>query len=200
MLCIFNLLIMIIKQEASDPKEPKDVSRRECTLSKEIQELLLRQLKHELQNHNIYMNFANYFGVRGFVVLEEYFKLRADEEYLHHSWIRKYLNENDAEYIYPTIDQFDKKIDDMVTPFRLTVDLEIETTQMINEIVDRAAEEGDWATFNWLNGHDKETGMLVNEQVEEESISRTALDIAESEGSWLRKEKSIMNAYKGDTD
>ena len=200
MLCIFNLLIMIIKQEASDPKEPKDVSRRECTLSKEIQELLLRQLKHELQNHNIYMNFANYFGVRGFMVLEEYYKQRADEEYLHHSWIRKYLNENDAEYIYPTIDQFDKKIDDMVTPFRLTVDLEIETTQMINEIVDRAAEEGDWATFNWLNGHDKETGMLVNEQVEEESISRTVRDIAETEGSWLRKEKSIMNAYKNDID
>lgn len=191
---------MIIKQEASDPKEPKDVSRRECTLSKEIQELLLRQLKHELQNHNIYMNFANYFGVRGFMVLEEYYKQRADEEYLHHSWIRKYLNENDAEYIYPTIDQFDKKIDDMVTPFRLTVDLEIETTQMINEIVDRAAEEGDWATFNWLNGHDKETGMLVNEQVEEESISRTVCDIAETEGSWLRKEKSIMNAYKNDID
>lgn len=191
---------MIIKQEASDPKEPKDVSRRECTLSKEIQELLLRQLKHELQNHNIYMNFANYFGVRGFMVLEEYYKQRADEEYLHHSWIRKYLNENDAEYIYPTIDQFDKKIDDMVTPFRLTVDLEIETTQMINEIVDRAAEEGDWATFNWLNGHDKETGMLVNEQVEEESISRTVRDIAETEGSWLRKEKSIMNAYKNDID
>lgn len=191
---------MIIKQEASDPKEPKDVSRRECTLSKEIQELLLRQLKHELQNHNIYMNFANYFGVRGFMILEEYYKQRADEEYLHHSWIRKYLNENDAEYIYPTIDQFDKKIDDMVTPFRLTVDLEIETTQMINEIVDRAAEEGDWATFNWLNGHDKETGMLVNEQVEEESISRTVRDIAETEGSWLRKEKSIMNAYKNDID
>ena len=35
---------------------------------------------------------------------------------------------------------------------------------------------------------------------EEESISRTALDIAEEEGSWMRKEKSIMNAYKGDTD
>lgn len=156
---------MVVKETAKDPTEPKDISRRECTLSKEIQELLLRQLKHELQNHNIYMNFANYFGVRGFVVLEEYFKLRADEEYLHHSWIRKYLNENDAEYIYPTIDQFDKKIVDMVDPFKMTVDLEIETTQMIYEIVDRAAEEGDWATFNWLNGHDKETGMLVNEQV-----------------------------------
>lgn len=191
---------MVVKETAKDPTGPKDISRRECTLSKEIQELLLRQLKHELQNHNIYMNFANYFGVRGFVVLEEYFKLRADEEYLHHSWIRKYLNENDAEYIYPTIDQFDKKIVDMVDPFKMTVDLEIETTQMIYEIVDQATAECDWATFNWLNGHDPVTGMLVNEQVEEESISRTALDIAESEGSWLRKEKSIMNAYKGDTD
>lgn len=191
---------MVIKKTANDPVEGKDLSRRKCTLSKEIQQLLLRQLKHELQNHNIYMNFANYFGVRGLVVLEEYFKQRADEEYLHHSWVRKYLNENDAEYIYPTIEQFDKEITDMITPFKLTVDLEIQTTQMIYEIVDQAANEGDWATFNWLNGHDKETGMLVNEQVEEESISRTVLDIAESEGSWLRKEKSIMNAYKGDVD
>lgn len=49
-------------------------------------------------------------------------------------------------------------------------------------------------------GHDKENGMLVNEQVEEENISRTVLDIGNSEGSWLRKEKSIMNAYKGDLD
>lgn len=191
---------MVVKETAKDPTGPKDISRRECTLSKEIQELLLRQLKHELQNHNIYMNFANYFGVRGFVVLEEYFKLRADEEYLHHSWIRKYLNENDAEYIYPTIDQFDKKIVDMVDPFKMTVDLEIETTQMIYEIVDQAAAEYDWATFNWLLGHDETTGRLVEEQREEESISRTVRDIAESEGSWLRKEKSIMNAYKGDTD
>jgi ferritin len=191
---------MIIKQEATDPREPKDISRRECTLSKEIQQLLLRQLKHELQNHNAYMNFANYFGVRGFTVLEEYYKQRADEEYLHHSWIRKYLNENDAEYIYPTIDQFDKKINSMEDPFDITVDLEIETTQMIDEIIEQAASEGDWATFNWLMGHSEETGRLREEQVEEESISRTARDIAKTEGSWLRKEKSIMNAYKGDVD
>jgi ferritin len=191
---------MIIKQEATDPREPKDISRRECTLSKEIQQLLLRQLKHELQNHNAYMNFANYFGVRGFTILEEYYKQRADEEYLHHSWIRKYLNENDAEYIYPTIDQFDKKINSMEDPFDITVDLEIETTQMIDEIIEQAASEGDWATFNWLMGHSEETGRLREEQVEEESISRTARDIAKTEGSWLRKEKSIMNAYKGDVD
>lgn len=191
---------MIVKQVAKDPNEAIDVKRRECTLSKEIQELLLRQLKHELQNHNAYMNFANYFGVRGFMILEEYYKERADEEYKHHTWIRKYLNENDAEYIYPTIDQFDKKVENMIDPFRITVDLEIETTQMIDEIIDQAVEEGDWASFNWLMGHDEEKGRLREEQVEEESISRTVRDIAETEGSWLRKEKSIMNAYKKDVD
>ncbi|MEG0773565.1 ferritin-like domain-containing protein [Clostridium sp.] len=134
---------MIIKQEAADPKKVNDFSRKECTLSKKIQELLLRQLKHELQNHNAYMNFSNYFGVRGFVVLEEYFKQRAEEEYKHHSWIRHYLNDNDAEYIYPIIDQFNKVISDMISPFTITVDLEIDTTKMIYEIVDQAADEGD---------------------------------------------------------
>ena len=61
----------------------------------------------------------------------------------------------------------------MVDPFKMTVDLEIETTQMIYEIVDQAAAECDWATFNWLLGHDETTGRLVEEQREEESISRT---------------------------
>lgn len=46
-------------------------------------------------------------------------------------------------------------------------------------------------------------GLIVVKTIvvrEEESVSRTALDIAEGEGSWLRKEKSIMNAYTGDDD
>lgn len=88
----------------------------------------------------------------------------------------------------------------MVAPFDITVDLEVITTQMIYEIVDQAFDEHDYATFNWLMSHDPKTGMLVDEQVEEESISRTARDIAKSDASWLRKEKSIMNAYKRDVD
>lgn len=74
---------MIVKKEAAEFTEKLDVSRRECTLSKEIQKLLLRQMKHELQNHNIYMNFANYYGTRGFMLLEKYYELRANEEMTH---------------------------------------------------------------------------------------------------------------------
>ena len=193
---------MILSKEAKESAATTkpDIKRRQCTLSIEIQKLLLRQLKHELYNHNLYMSFSNFFGVQGLSVLEEYYKKRADEEYLHHSWIREYLNENDAEYIYPDVPPISEKFEDNVAPFKLTVDKEIETTKLIYEIVEQALEEGDWATFNWLNGNDAQKGRLVQEQVEEESISRTALDIAETEGSWLRKEKSIMNAYTGDVD
>lgn len=197
---------MVIKEQQDPIKNPAkedvkiDIKRRECTLSEEMQKLLLRQLQHELQNHNIYMTFSNYYGVRGFVLLEEYFKLRADEEYKHHIWIRNWLNENDAEYVYPTIDQYEKEVTDMMFPFYATIDLEISTTKMIDEMIDLAFDEHDYGTWNWLMGHDSEKGMLRDEQVEEESISRTVRDIAASEGSWLRKEKSIMNAYKGNLD
>lgn len=155
----------VIKEEAPELKEKLDVSRKECPLSKEIQKLILRQLKHELQNHNIYMDFANYYGVRGFVLLEEYYELRAKEEYAHYQWIRKFLNFNDSAYIHPTIDQYPIEINSMITPFEITVNLEVKTTQMIDEIINQAADECDWGTFNWLLGHDKEKGMLREEQV-----------------------------------
>lgn len=180
--------------------EKLDLKRRKCTLSDDMIRLMLRQLTHEMYNHNLYRSFANFYGVRGFQVLEQYYIDRAEEEKLHHDWVYGYLNECDAEFIYPEIPAISEKFEDMITPFQLTVDKEIQTTMEINEMVDLACDTSDWATFNWLNGHDPKTGMLVNEQVEEENISRTVLDIAESEGSWLRKEKSIMAAYKGDTD
>lgn len=88
----------------------------------------------------------------------------------------------------------------MVTPFKLTVDAEIETTMMIYEIADYAIDSGDWTTWQWLNGNDEDDGKLIREQREEEAISRTALDIAEGEGSWYRKEKSIYAVYTNDLD
>lgn len=169
-------------------------------ISEKLQKMLVNQLQHEMYNHNLYMSFSNFYGVKGYSVLEEYYRLRAEEEYLHHRWIKDYLNENDVEYKYPNVPEISEQFEDMVTPFELTVDKEIETTELIYAMVKAAMDEGDWGTFAWLNGNDPEKGMLVLEQIEEESISRTALDIARMEGSWLRKEKSIMNSYKKDVD
>ena len=176
------------------------LKRRICTLSEKMIELLLRQLSHELYNHNLYRTFANYYGINGLAVLEAYYIKRAEEEKLHHDWIINYLNYNDAAVAYPEIPAIKEEWEDPVEPFRMTVDKEIETTNLIKEMVNASLAEKDWFTWCWLMGNSPIEGKLLPEQIEEESISRTALDIAEGEGSWLRKEKSIMNAYTGDDD
>lgn len=185
-------------QTPADDTITLDKDKRKCILSDDMIKLLLRQLQKELYNMNLYFSFSNYYGVRGYQVLEEYYRLRAEEEKHHHDWCMKYLNNSDAEYKYPEIPAINERWNDMVTPFQITVDAEILTTEYINEIVDLAIDEGDWQTYQFLMSENDDTGRLVQEQFEEMSISRTALDIAKSEGSWLRKEKSIMNAYKGE--
>ena len=192
---------MIIKGKQDPVQKPAnddialDVKRRECTLSDTMQKLMLRQLASEMYNHNLYRSFANYYGVRGLSLLEEYYNRRAEEEMNHHRWVLKYLSETDTEYIYPDIPKITEKWDTLEKPFDITVDVEIETTQKIQEMLDLALDEGDYFTWNFIMGHDSENGKLLEEQREEENTSRTVRDIAYTNGSWLRKEKSILDFY-----
>lgn len=174
-----------------------DKSKRICTLSKEMVDMLVIQLGAELTNKHLYMTFANFFGTNGFPKLEEYFIKRAEEEELHHRWIFWYLGYCDAEFQYPAIEPIQVEIPTYEYPFLATVDREIETTMGINKIVEQALAEKDWATFNWLHGSSKEEGMLVKEQIEEESVSRTIADMAQEGTDWLIKQDSIYSFYMG---
>lgn len=174
-----------------------DKSRRVCPLSSVMIEMLVKQMSAELSNHALYRTFANYYEVEGLPKLGIYWRGRAKEEYLHHEWIFEYLTDNDALFQYPPVPPIKVDITDRIMPFAATVDREIETTLSINKIVDQAMKEGDWATEAWLKGDDEDAGKLVLEQIEEESISRTILDIAKEEASWLRKENAILDFYNG---
>ena len=133
-----------------------DKRRRTCTLSSVMIEMLVKQMSAELANHSLYRTFANFFDVEGLPKLAIYWLGRAAEEYLHHEWIYKYLTTNDALFQYPSVPAIKVNITDRIMPFAATVDREIETTMSINKIVDQAQKEGDWATFQWLNGEDEE--------------------------------------------
>jgi ferritin len=60
--------------------------------------------------------------------------MRAEEEQHHANWIIKYLNDCDANFSMPKVGEVNIAIKDLEQPFDLTVDLEIYTTQCINEI------------------------------------------------------------------
>lgn len=175
-----------------------ELTKKDHCLSDTMIDKLVKQIQHELYNHNLYKTFANFFLVEGLMKLYQYYTNRANEELLHHNWIVDYLNANHIEFKYPSIPEVSEEFDDYITPFEQTLDKEIETTNSINAIVELALEEKDWLTFNWLM---KNSGSkLVAEQREEESISRTVLNIANQEDSWISKESAILEAYNSENN
>ena len=147
--------------------------------------LLVKQLAHELKNYNLYKSFANFFGLEGLTSLEKYYNKRADEELHHSDWIHDYLSDGDYRFSYPTIEANTETWDSYDKPFFLTVDREIQTTQMIYFIYEKAIEEKDFMTASWLlNG-------LIMEQIEEENTSRMALTIMNTEADLLVKAEKI---------
>ena len=170
--------------------------RRKCTISDEMTKLLVLQIRHELANYNIYSSFAVYFNGLGLSKLTKYWEGRATEEFHHHQWIINYLYECDAEFKYPGISSSDINIPDKEFPFKFTVDREIETTGMIYNLINKAIESKDWATFTFLTGDSKEFGKLCIEQREEEKISRDVLKIVQSsKEDWYTIQDAVHDLY-----
>lgn len=162
------------------------MSRKLCLISAKVGSLLVKQLAHELKNYNLYKTFANYFAVQGIMDLQKYYNLRADEELLHHQWIFDFLSEGDYVFTYPAIPINELKIETNLDPFTLTVNREIETTQLIYDIYEQALAEKDYMTAVWLQQH------LIPEQVEEENTSRTALAIMEEDDSLIERAEKVL--------
>ncbi len=169
--------------------------RRQSSLSENLRNLFVNQLQHELKNFTLYNSFAVYYRCKGLEKLGAYFKARADEELTHQEWIMTYLTECDASFEYPAIPVNETKaISNDIVPFELTVDREIETTEMLKNIANEAQKEGDWLTLSFLLGT-AGTARLIPEQIEEESLSRSTLDIMRTDDHILKKEDQIYDLY-----
>jgi ferritin len=162
------------------------MSRKQTLISTTLSDLLVNQLAHELKNYNLYKTFANYFDVEGLVSLSEYYTKRAEEELKHHQWIYDYLTEADIIFQYPAIEANGYKVKNYVEPFQLTVDREIETTDLIYKIYETALTEKDYMTATWLQQ------LLIPEQIEEENITRMALTIMEEDADLYVRSEQIL--------
>lgn len=152
-------------------------NRKLSLISQNLAELLVKQVAHELKNFNLYKSYANYFSIEGINDLSDYYNKRASEELLHHQWIIDYLTDADIKFMYPAIDQNTEKYEDYVTPFKQTVEREIQTTAMIYVIYEAAVSDKDYMTCSWLSE------KLIKEQIEEENTSRAAIDIIEQDSA-----------------
>lgn len=172
-----------------------DANRKYCSMDESLAELLINQISNELYNKHLYMTFSNFYDTEGLPKLAKYYQLRANEEENHHKWIVDFLNYNDICFQYPSVKEVDVNIENKQVPFDLTIEAEIETTNNIYNIINKALELKDFMTFNWIMGNGPTEGNLCSEQCEEESISRTVAEMAQDSAAWLIKEKSIYNFY-----
>lgn len=168
----------------TDPHAGISPRRRESYLSDEVAKLLITQVKNELNNHYLYLNFAIWYDINSYFGQSAYFYHRAGEEWDHAKWIMDYLNQADYLYAIPPTDAEHIDIykgqdpysfatqDHVMDPHTITLDREIQTTRAINSIKRKAIEVNDYITDHWLR-------QLLLEQAEEESLSHTALDIFE---------------------
>ena len=167
------------------------MDRKKIQISKEVGDLLVKQAVHELKNYVLYSSFCNYFSLEGIVELEEYYSKRAQEEKNHHDWVLSYLNDCDYRIIYPVIEQNKQQSPtNWLEPFTWTVDREIETTQMLYDIYEIAHTQHDYMTCAWL--YEK----LIKEQIGEESTSRMAHCIMETDADIFVKADRILNLLK----
>lgn len=173
-----------------------DKKCRKRSISEEVSLLFITQLQHELANHNLYKTFASYFNECGLLKLKEYWEARAAEEYIHHQWIVNYLMQCNVYFEYPEIPNIKIEFEDKETPFKATVDREIETTGGINNIMNQAMDEGDYLTVSFLLGNGTVEGKLLPEQSEEQKISMDALAIVKLGGDdWLSIQDEIYSLY-----
>lgn len=171
--------------------EEKGWDLSDCTIHPELQKMLVEQMAHELRNHNLYETFSEYYNKMGLKKLYTYYSNRAQEEYTHYTWCKKFADESDMCYTVPSVDPITEKWEDVIKPFEITVDVEIETTEMIYDMADKARELGDHIFLQWLY----RDGLLVAEQSEEMSISRKALAIMKQDDSILSKQDAIEQLY-----
>lgn len=166
----------------TDPNAGISMRRRESYLSDELAKMLIIQVKNELNNHYLYLNFAIWYDINSYFGQAAYFYHRAGEERNHAQWIMDYLNQADYLFAIPAtdaehIDIYQGKdpfcfasAEHVQDPHDITLDREIQTTRAINLIKHKAIELNDYITDHWLR-------ELLLEQAEEESLSHTALDI-----------------------
>ena len=147
------------------------MDKRICRVSDKMGEVLITQMGNELYNHFLYLAMANFFALEGVVDLETYYRKRSHEEHNHFMWIYDYLCECDYDIKIPTVEKITEEIDDYIDIFKETVNAEVKTSDDIDAIYDLAVEEKDHHTRQWLDQ------KLIPEQHEEETTSRTDLDI-----------------------
>ncbi|HTN47131.1 MAG TPA: ferritin [Flavipsychrobacter sp.] len=163
-------------------------------LSKTIQEALNRQVQMEAQSSQAYLAMASWAEIQpGLEGVTEFFYNQSEEERVHMLKLLRYINERGGYGMVSELKQPMVTFPSLKKLFDEFLNHELQVSNSINELVDMALQEKDFATHNFLQWY-------VSEQLEEERTARTLNDklemIGEDRGGLYLFDRDMMN-YRG---
>jgi bacterioferritin B len=160
-------------------------------LSDKIQAALNKQVGQEFSNSIQYIAIANYFKGENLKGLAKIFLKQAAEEHEHAMKFIEFLLDTGCSAVIPAIAAPQNEFASAQAAAQVALDLEIRTTNEINELVALTIAEKDYATHHILQ-------WFVNEQVEEVATATTNLDIIKKAGPNLLMVEAYLSHMKKD--
>ncbi|MEO5893913.1 MAG: ferritin [Ferruginibacter sp.] len=139
-------------------------------LSKSMQEALNMQVKLEASSSQSYLAMASWSEIQpGLEGVAEYFFIQSEEERVHMLKLMRFINERGGFAVVPVLEQPIITFKSLKSMFEDFLNQEIAVSNSINDLVDMALTEKDYATHNFLQWY-------VSEQIEEEKSARILND------------------------
>ncbi len=160
-------------------------------LSKSIQEALNNQIRLEAESSQAYLAMASWADIQpGLDGVAQFFFQQSDEERVHMLKLIRFVNERGGFAMVPDLKQPMVTFHSLKRLFEEFLKHELGVSAAINELVDLALKEKDYATHNFLQWY-------VSEQIEEEKSARELNDklelIGEDKSGLYLFDRDIMN-------
>lgn len=165
-------------------------------LSTSMQEALNNQVKLEAASSHAYLSMASWADIQpGLDNVAEYFFLQSEEEREHMLKLMRFINERGGFALIPALEQPIVTYKSLKSMFEDFLNHEITVSNSINDLVDLALTQKDYATHNFLQWY-------VSEQIEEEKNARVLNDKLEmigedKSGLYLFDRDIMMTRSKG---
>lgn len=164
-------------------------------LSKKIQDALNEQVRIEGESSQVYLAMASWSEIQpGIDNVTSFFYRQSDEEREHMLKLIHFINERGGFAVVPAYDQPPLTFPSLQHAFKQLLEHEIFVSNSINNLVDIALQEKDYATVNFLQWY-------VAEQIEEEALARTINDklelVGDDKGGLYLFDRDILNVSVG---
>ncbi|TYB76597.1 ferritin [Bizionia gelidisalsuginis] len=138
-------------------------------ISDQMEKLLNKQMTREAYQAQVYLAYGSWAEVNSFAGIGAFLYKHMHEEREHMFKLLKYINDRGGTAKIEAIKEAPANPKDIGDCLKKLLQHEIDNSKAINDIVNLAHEEKDWATFNFGQ-------WFVEEQIEEETLFNSIID------------------------